>query len=91
MAQTSSPFGLKIVKSQGGMITRAPERYILSVNSSGNLILPTSGTAGGTITVGAIYSGDPIYLDANGVPQQTAAALEQFLILRQQTLILRIL
>ena len=73
MAQSSSPFGLKIVKTQGGAITQAPERLILSVSSSGALVLPTSGTVGSALTVGNIYAGDPIQFDGAGVIQNTLA------------------
>ena len=75
MAQTQSPLGLKIVKAQGGPITQAPERLIMSVNSAGALVLPTSGTQGGAITVSSIFAGDPVYTPGNGTIQQTPTGI----------------
>ena len=74
MPANASPFGLKIVKSQGGPVTRAPERSIVIANSAGTgVYLPDSSGTQTAVTLSSMYAGDPVYLDANGVPQQTAA------------------
>ena len=76
MAQFSSPYGLKIVKTQGGPITQAPERLILTANAAGNgLQLPNAQGNGAAIAtpVANIYQNDPIYYDGGGVLRATIA------------------
>ena len=74
MPATASPFGLKIVKVQGGPIVQAPERLVLSVNSLGGLVLPSSTAVQTTITIGNIFAGDPIYYDGSGGIQSSLAS-----------------
>ena len=80
MPQTSSPFGLKLVKSQGGAVTLAPERLVLIAGglgptypTAGLLYIPTSSAAAsstaapGLVAGGtSIYANDPIYYDGVG-------------------------
>ena len=88
MPASASPFGLKIVKTQGGAITQAPERIILIAGNGsttyptvGLLYIPSSNTTtasttanpGTTAAGSSIYAGDPVYLDGSGGIAQTAA------------------
>ena len=73
MPANASPFGLKLAKTQGGPLTRAPERAILIAKGDGTYYLPNSAGTQTAATVPAIYANDPIYIDANGIPQQTVA------------------
>lgn len=58
MPNASTPFGLKIVKNQSGVITRAPERIIVAAASATAANIP------------AIAAGDPVYIDGNGYVQK---------------------
>ena len=72
MPQTASPFGLKIVKVQGGPIVQSTERIILVANANGNgLVLPQSTGIPSAPTIGNIYAGDPIWYDGAGSIQNS--------------------
>ena len=74
MPQTASPFGLKIVKVQGGPIVQSTERLILIANANGNgLLLPQSTGVPSAPVIANIYAGDPIWYDGAGSVQNTLA------------------